>query len=188
MVIPNHNGDDSVKVLSYTRTDKTQAQAPVNKMPAEPFRNQLYSSSEEEQFTSDDESTVVDDLPVKQTGVTGTHVNNPPPPSYPISNRRLPFSVSLIIFFLIYSCLAGVQTGRDSIITKAKISPLRESVNLSDLSDEEVDRLTQLGLSFGPSKVTGQRLTQESQGKFYTIISMNNPQNIPTRRNTRFFK
>jgi len=66
----------------------------------------------------------------------------------------------------IHTNLAGVQTGRDSIITKAKISPPRESLNLSDLSDEEVDRLTQLGLSFGPSKVTGQRLTQESQGKF----------------------
>ncbi len=72
MVIPNHNGDDSVKVLSYTRTDKTQAQAPANEMQAVPVRNQLYSSSEDERFTSEDEDTIVDEHPTKQAGVTGT--------------------------------------------------------------------------------------------------------------------
>ncbi|CAG5112241.1 Oidioi.mRNA.OKI2018_I69.chr2.g6478.t1.cds [Oikopleura dioica] len=134
MVIPNHNGDNSVKVLSYKRTDKTQAAAPTHNMTAVPVRNQLSSSSEDERFTSEDESTIRDDPPPKPIGVT-----------------------------------AGVQTGRDSIITKAKISPPRESLNLSDLSDEEVDRLTQLGLSFGPSKVTGQRLTQDSQVSIFSL-------------------
>lgn len=112
MVIPNHNGDDSVKILSYTRTDKTQAQAPVNKMPAEPVRNQLYSSSEEEQFTSDDESTVVDELPVKPAGVTGTHVNNPFPsrdlPGYHF--QFLPSTIFLFIHVKLEFKLVGIQS------------------------------------------------------------------------------
>ena len=71
MVIPNHNGDDSVKVLSYKRTDKTQAAAPTQNMTAVPVQNQLSSSSEDERFTSEDESTIRDDPPPKPIGVTG---------------------------------------------------------------------------------------------------------------------
>ena len=71
MVIPNHNGDDAVKVLSYKKIEKTQAAGPTQKMTSVPVRHQLSSSSEDERFTSEDESTIVDELPAKPAGVTG---------------------------------------------------------------------------------------------------------------------
>jgi len=162
--IPTINGDGNVEVLSYRKLPENG-----NKSGSWQARiTEILSDTDSEE--SDEENT-----PNRSSGDKPVMMNNAihyqsakpqkTPPKVEQSND------------------AGVQTGRPSIMAKGNIRLPRESLNLSDLSDEEVDRrLTrQLSLmakehgypeypvSRNPSSTSGTPIQKENEG-FQTVF------------------